>query len=399
MLLRVMRVVFVTMGTSSMALAQAASPPADPASYGSVVGHVSLPESNLPARFANVALQPVSMLPMQASGKGDEAKMPVTVVQTGLDGGYRLEHVSPGSYYVVVKLPGYLSPIAQFTMDQLKSPTPEMQQKILATVPTVDVRPNGVATADIRLTRGASVSGVVRFDDGAPDPAAKLTLMKRDNKGRWQDVQSARSLHVDSDGRYLADGLDAGEYTLHLTLELQEQKVSAVLGWVTNSSSTTKYSLDFYSGDTVVREEAKVLVLNDGQALSGADLTIPASKLHGLSGAVIDARTGQALNAGRVYLMNAKGAGVVGASIDAEARTFTFAYAPEGEYTLKITDAREVEMESASADPGAGSRARPQEKILRRYASAELPVVLQGDVMGVVLAVKEKAEAPQAASR
>ena len=41
----------------------------DVAATGSVTGHVFLPESNLPARFASVALQQVGMKP-QAGGVG-----------------------------------------------------------------------------------------------------------------------------------------------------------------------------------------------------------------------------------------------------------------------------------------------------------------------------------------
>jgi hypothetical protein len=361
----------------------------DPANFGTVIGHVYLPGNNLPARFANVALQPVDMKPLQRSGSSDDAKMPVTVVQTGLDGGYRLEHVTPGSYYVVVNLPGYLSPIAQFTMDQLKNPTPEIQQKISATVPTVNVSPNGAATADVWLAHGASLSGMVKFDDGSPATTAKLGLMKRQTANAWSDVQGARNLHIDGEGQFRVDGLEAGDYMLHLSvILLTGQKVSAALGWVTNSMSTGSYTLDIYSGDTTLRSEAKVLTLADGQALSGQDLTIPVSMLHAVSGSVIDARTGQALNAGQVRLTNVKGEGAAIVSIDAETRTFTFAFAPEGEYTLKIRDAREVQFEPASAD--AGSRQRAREKLLRAYETGEMPVIIHGEMSGLTLPVNEK---------
>jgi hypothetical protein len=361
----------------------------DPANFGTVIGHVYLPGNNLPARFANVALQPVDMKPLQRNDSSDDAKMPVTVVQTGLDGGYRLEHVTPGSYYVVVSLPGYLSPIAQFTLGQLKDPTPEIQQKISATVPTVSVGPNGAATADVWLTHGASLSGMVKFDDGSPATTAKLGLMKRQAANSWVDVQGARDLHIDGEGQFRVDGLDAGDYMLRLSVVLLKgQKVSAALGWVTNSMSTGAYTLELYSGDTTLRSEAKVLTLTDGQALSGQDLTIPVSKLHAVSGSVIDARTGQALNAGQVRLMNAKGDSAAAASIDAETRTFTFAFAPEGEYTLRIGDAREVQSEPPSAD--AGSRQRAREKLLRAYQTGELPVIIHGEITDLTLPVNEK---------
>jgi hypothetical protein len=362
-----------------------AAPAVDPASFGVVMGQVVLPGSNLPARFASVALQPVDMQPLVGRGAGEDARMPVTVVQTGLDGGFRIEGVAPGMYYVVVNLPGYLSPIAQFTQEQLKHPTPEVQQKIAATVPTVDVRPNSAATAEVRLLRGGSIEGVVRFDDGSPDPAAKLALLQRNDKGRWETMQHFRSINVDDDGRFRVDGLEAGEYTLRLSMELEDKKQSAALGWVTNSSSSTKYSLTIYSGDTALDSEAKALKVAAGEELTGEDITIPVAKLHALSGAVVDAHSGQALNAGRASLVNADGKVAASAMVDAETRTFTFGFAPEGEYTLKVSDAREVEP---LRDAGAG-HGRAQVKTLRAYGDGAVAVVLHGDVSGLTVPVAE----------
>ena len=390
--MRIRTLILIVLKAALIAFAVAQSSVAkttpDVAATGSVTGHVFLPESNLPARFANVALQPVDIKPQVGRGSGDDAKMPVTVVQTGMDGRYSIDRVAPGDYYVVVGLPGYLSPIAQFTEEQLKNPTPEIQQKITATVPTVDVRPNSAATADVRLTRGASLGGVVRFDDGSPDTVAKLALLKRNAAGRWEALQSTRALSIEDDGRFRVYGLSPGDYTLKLSMDIYEQKRSAALGWVNYSSSSEKSSLQIYSGDTFLENEAKVLTLTDGQILDGQDITIPASKLHAVSGAVIDARTGQALNEGHVALMNADGKSVASASIDMDARTFTFGLAPEGEYTLKISDAREVQI-----DPVAGNSFPSQhskETMLHGYDGGAVPVLINGEMTGVTIPVSEK---------
>lgn len=47
----------------------------DVAATGSVTGHVFLPESNLPARFASVALQQVGMKPQAGRGGVRAARM------------------------------------------------------------------------------------------------------------------------------------------------------------------------------------------------------------------------------------------------------------------------------------------------------------------------------------
>jgi hypothetical protein len=41
----------------------------------------------LPVRFASVMLQPADMKPFPRTRSSEEARMPMTVVQTGLDGG------------------------------------------------------------------------------------------------------------------------------------------------------------------------------------------------------------------------------------------------------------------------------------------------------------------------
>jgi hypothetical protein len=254
----------------------------------------------------------------------------------------------------------------------------------------VSVSPNGVASADIRLFRGASICGVVRFDDGSPNPVARLSLLQRGGGGNWGVVQSSRSVPIEFDGRFCVEGLMAGAYRLQLSISFMQQKVSSAVGWVTNSSSKSNFSLTFFSGDTTVASQAKVLTLKNGEALNGQDITIPVSRLHALSGSVIDARTGQALNAGSVALVNADGNVAASVSIDVGTRTFNFDFAPEGEYKLRINDAREAQYEPPPTDARPGTRTK--EKVLRAYNAGEVALILHSDTSGVTIPVQLKSE-------
>ncbi len=360
-------------------------------SYGTVSGHVYLSENNAPARLSNITLQPVEVMPEAKFDRDKPVSLPVTVYQTGIDGGYTLTHVTPGTYYVVVTRPGYLSPFAEFTHAELEHPTPAVQQRIDQFLPTVRVNANATAVLDIRLIRGASVSGAVRFDDGTPYATARVSL-KRHEDGKWVSLRSeADQDRVDATGHWRISGLLPGEYRAQVNLSLDDRRQSSTFGPSNSSSSRDRYSLTFFSGDTTREREATSVTLADGQDLGNLDITIPVSKLHPLSGAVVDARTGRALNAGRIQLLYADdGKTVTSAQIDAATRTFSMGFVPEGEYRLLIRDAREVRLEentSASADPFGP---QPKEIVLREYAPGELPETVHGEIAGITLAVEER---------
>ena len=149
-----------------------AKPEAEPApSFGVVSGHVYLAGSNVPARLVNVNLQPLQVQEEKATfSPGRVTPLPFTVYQTDLAGSYTIPHVAAGLYYVIVNAPGFLSPFAEFTSEELKNPSPEIAKRIAESLPVISVGPNATVMHDVRLQRGASLSGTVRFDDGHPMP-------------------------------------------------------------------------------------------------------------------------------------------------------------------------------------------------------------------------------------
>lgn len=364
-----------------------------PLSYGTVTGHVYFAGSNAPARLVNIALQPIGVDAQDTFHPGRVPPLSFTVYQTGLDGSYTIPQVAAGTYYVVVTEPGFLSPFTQFTVQQMAHPTPEVAQKMAETLPVVAVRPNATSTLDISLQRGAGISGTVRFDDGTPYVAAGVFVQRR-IAGKWVSTSSYSNRAIaDADGHWAVSGLPAGEYRLRVILSVNERKQSALLGDSSASTGYDKYTLAFYSGDTARERDEQVLKLDEGQQLNGEDLTIPVSRLHAIEGAVVDATTGAALNAGQVELHYADdNSYLVSTAIDSDSRTFTFNFVPEGQYKLVIHNAREVRFEPPPPedfDPNFPDRNR-RSTTLRQYGPGEIPLMLQGETSGVTIPVQLK---------
>ncbi len=366
---------------------QAAMPAATAETTGTIVGHVYLADTGGPARLAQVALQPVQV-PSDDAKKGDARQLgSFQVYRTGLDGGYRIAHVKPGAYYVVVKMPGYLSPFAMFTNQQLSHPTPDDQQKIDAYLPVVTVVPNNSATMDVHLTRGASLSGTLSFDDGEPYPDVRVQVMQKDAKGKWQALPLVSGGYTDDLGNFRITGLLAGEYLLKASFSLDDMYVSSVLEQPDMMSSNTRFSLDYYSGDTVRLRDAKPIHVDSSQEVSGANITIPVSKLHMVSGQIVHA--GSVINGGTVVLCYADGDGeeVASAKVESDEPMFRMPFVPEGNYVIKVKDAEDVRREEISNGPGNMPPFHTKETVVQRYGTAEQPLVVTGDVSGVNLAV------------
>jgi len=369
----------------SVALAQQVTPEAT----GTVVGHVYLADTGGPARLAQVALQPVAVKSDERPYVEKRNDPAFRFYRTGLDGSYRMLHVKPGAYYVVVKEPGYLSPFALFANAQLSHPTPDDQQKIAANLPVVSVIPNNTATMDIHLTRGASLSGTVRFDDGSPVPQTNVSVMQKNDKGKWQGLTFATGGNTDDLGHFRITGLLEGNYLLEVGLAVSDEYVDSVLGQVRMASYSYGYLLAYYSGDTARLRDAKPIHLDGSQEMSGADITIPVSKLHVVTGQIVEAGSGRVINSGKVTLVYADEGGedVASATVEADEPVFRMPFVPEGSYTLKVSDAAEVSREEISNGPGVMPPFHTKETVVRKFGTAGQPLVVTGDVSGVNLAV------------
>lgn len=395
---------------ASFALAAVGQQAAQPAQslakpiYGSVTGHVTC-ENNVPARLASVTLLPISDAPDSRTlvlSDGRSQQLVLTPVDTGLDGRFVIPRVAPGYYYVVVEYPGYISPTAQFTSDDLAHPSLEMQKFIAGVLPTVAVDPSRVSTVDIQLRRGASISGSIRYDDGSPAPGLNIRVLRKNPSGKWVGVRvkgavGSNRAASDDQGHYRIVGLPAGEYILETKLEVSEHYITHLFDSVTgsggNSSGSTKFGISIYSGGETRLRNAAHIKLDDGEDDSNEDIVIPLSKLHSVTGTIVQARTGHVVNAGTAVLLypddNAEAAS---AKVDKDDSSFRFDFVPEGNYILKVTNARDVSREEIpNGPPGTVPPTWTKETTIKTYGPQQQPIIIAGDVSGVLVSVPDPA--------
>jgi hypothetical protein len=391
---------------ASFALAAVGQQAAQPAQnlakpiYGSVTGHVTC-ENNVPARLASVALLPISDAPDSRApvhGDGHSQQLVFTPVDTGLDGSFTIPRVAPGYYYLVVEYPGYISPTAQLTSDDLAHPSLDMQKFIASVLPTVAVDPNRVSTVDIQLRRGASISGFIRYDDGSPAPGLYIRVLRKNSSGKWVGVKvrGAEGIRPASDdqGRYRIVGLTAGEYVLETKLEVSERYTDHLFDSATSSggssSGTTRFGMSIYSGGETRQRNAAHIKLEDGEDDSNEEIVIPLSKLHSVTGTIMQARTGHVVNAGTAVLLypddNSEAAS---AKVDKGDSTFRFDFVPEGNYILKVTNARDVSREEIPNGPRFLPPTRTKETTIKTYGLQQQPIVIAGDMSGVLISVPD----------
>ncbi len=380
----------------------ATSLPAQHASaYGAVSGTVSCVDTNLPARLISITLQPVppppnpTPAPAEAKTAKDqkaekEPTQMLSIHQTHLDGTFFIPRVAPGRYYVIAQKPGYLSPVAQYSREEVEHPTAEMRKILAETLPNVTVSANQTAAIDIRLTRGASISGTILFDDGTPAPDLQLEFKRKDKDGKWVAANLGGHIETDDLGHFHAGGLPAAEYQIHTSLALMETIADHIFGGMSGYAISPKQNIDVFYGDTFFERDAKTLKI-EGSEDATADFDIPISKLHSLSGTLVDARTGHVINAGTLefFLKNPDGteAKIASAWVDEDEPTFRVEFIPEGEYTLRVSEAKDVTREEVALCNGCFGTRQFKETVVKKYGLYEAPYVVQTDAVGVTLSI------------
>ena len=375
---------------SVLALTATAQNSAAKPGTGTVTGRVYCADTNTPARTASVLLEPVkdakrsrtSLLAGNAPVGG--------IARTGFDGSFTLSKVPPGSYYLVASAQGYLSPLPDDDESDDAEPLPPPAGQPPIVIPRVDVGADQAASIDIRLERGAAISGIVRFDDGSPASSVMVMVLRR-SKDKWvpstPQVPFATAMPgaTDDVGHFRVSGLRDRDYVLMAILSRQEFESrgtrSAGLWGVERSS------LRIYSGDTPHISDAVPIKLGPGEEHSGEDITIPLSKFHSISGVVTAAGDGHAINSGHLAIEDPKDKeDVIDAELGSDG-TFHLEGVPEGTYTLRVQNPRDQRIQEISVP---GQQAYTNEKTLHQYGNLEQSIKVEGDIPNFVLAVPEQ---------
>lgn len=384
-----------------------------PEPTGVVTGHVFCGDTNQPARFAKVSLEPVrSDTPQAIKGTrvqgGAYTGNGITSVDTGLDGSFTINKVKPGSYYVIVTKPGYVSPRSMFTQKEIDHPSDALRAIIEHALPRVDIDNNQAAHAEVRLERGAALSGTISYDDGSPASEINVSLLHKDPSGKWVPLegagfQSAGHASTDDRGRFRFSSLLPDEYLLKAQLSLGNTRESTMGGpngtQMVIHMATFRSSIAFYGSGTPREADARPVKLNAGDELTGQDITLPISKLFRIAGRVVAGRNGHVVNAADLKLISQEdGKEFTSSDIDRDDGLFHFDFVPAGTYTLRVENARDVVWEAERPDPKAPPSPFPlkdKERILESYGSTELPLIVDGDQLNAIATVPPDAAKPQ----
>jgi carboxypeptidase family protein len=391
-----MRSVLFFLLLPTFALAQSSTP--HPENLSTVTGHITCSDTQRPARLAEVRL--ISVLAPTTDNFGYQTPTVGSGVNglaahTDLTGGYTIADVEPGQYYLRVELPGYATPISQFTLDDLKSPAPEVQQRIQSELQLVTVAPHSTVEADATLHRGASISGTVTFDDGAPAVAFRIALLRHDASGKLQEVHNGAYAVTNPRGQFSIESLSPGDYVIEAKLITfdQSQLITAANGTMKTTPAETASSVwPVYSGNVFRQKDAATIKVDSGQETTAADISIPLSRLHEISGTVL-AKGGHAINSAWIELLDPDTREKVATAYPHDEGTFHLRNIPEGTYILTVTNAEDLGPVEVHSTPNHANDAIGP-RTLRTYGNLEQPLTVQTDIQSLILTLPNKPTPP-----
>jgi hypothetical protein len=383
-------------------------PAGELAPTSTVSGHVFCADTNAPARMATVILQPADMIDSWKQGEENHSSYRGEAVETLLDGSFTMQHVAPGSYYVVASQQGYISPLAslyfpasdQHALESGSEPAsqPLPAKKIPVSAQRITVQANLPVSVNVTLERGAAVSGTSLFDDGSPASGLRVSLLIR-WKDKWIDIpsnpfeQSSASGQTNDQGNYRISGLPPREYLLKVEIDRMKSTYSVDKDGGTSVSMSHLYSLAFYAGGKTRPTDGVAFTLSAGDERHGEDIEIPVSKLHIVRGSITAARDGHVLNGGQLSLLYADDKSVAGHTSLADGdEVFTFSFVPEGDYIVRVDSASDNEYVEVPAPAHSAPPTSLDSHTIRSYGSADQPIHVSSDMTGVTIAVPDLPE-------
>jgi hypothetical protein len=385
------------------------APQAAPSATTTVSGRVTCADTNHPARFAAVQLIPETQQPAQTSdwanvkNEKDMAKLLAKSINnsqkstglsavSALDGSFEMPQVPAGTYYVVAQLKGYLSPLDTLSDEDKYKGGADAIKKIQALAEKIVVQ-DAPVRVDLRLERGGSINGVIRYDDGTPATGVTPVRMVMQEDGKWKtdsfNPGGGNNNTTDDRGHYRISGLAKGKYAIKASLPTR-QSISG-LGGSHDMHFVTGDALDVYSGGVFREKDIKPIEVGAGEDVDGIDIAFPVDNLHIVSGTVTAKADGHSLNNGTVHLDDPETKAWLRMTKIEDDGSFKFNYVPEGQYLLSAAGG-DVDKSA----PGGAFVQMIHPTILKKYQDATLPLEVKGDQTTLILQLADKpaADAP-----
>jgi hypothetical protein len=428
-------------------LGQEAAPAAAPVvgvSGAMITGSVICADTNGPARLAQVILR--STTPSDSGAEmlkgleqfrgamdGDDAKKPTLTkeqeadqkkqaaelartanmmadtghtVPVALDGTYRFTNVPPGTYQIRATLTGYIDPLGEFSPEDFQSQDPAMRKRIAAAAQVVTISSNEGAHVDLRLERGASISGKVIFEDGSPAIGWQVLSAVAPAKGGENPFGSGGALgtggvksllHLpattDDTGHFRLSGLSSGDYVLQARVNVMgmdrggfaPMSSGAGMG-MGNLAALMGTRITAYSGSVMHVADAKAVSVSAGDERTGVEIVVPLHQMHAVSGHVLAKTDAHAVNFGTVELADKNDSSMTFTVTIHEDGSFRFDYVPgNSEYKLTTHNVQDAVTTGTSTMLG---QSVAKKKTLHNYGQVMQEVrVMDSDLDGVSVSV------------
>jgi hypothetical protein len=375
-------------------------------STGQVTGRVSCSDTNAPGRFATVQLvpeHPAATPDIDPSTSKDAASKLVaqTIANifkgsnlstlTDIDGSFSLDKVPPGTYYVIAQLPGYLSPFSQLSAQDRVKVDADTLKAVAGLAEKIVVQAGQSVRADVVLNRGASVSGVVHYDDGSPASSVTPTLLMQQSDGKWKQLSTGTMPVITDDrGTYRFFGLAPGKYAVKAMLPTAQAVVGLGLAAVSMNMNIGDM-LAVYSSGAFREKDIKPIEVNSGEAITDVEIVFPLNDLLSVSGSVVAKSDQHPVSTGTVILEDPDTKESLRTTTINRDGTFQFHYVPEGQYTLKASGAGDVANAGSGDDSNSPlAQLLAAKNTVKSYAEAEQPILVKGDQTGIMLQVPDQ---------
>jgi protocatechuate 3,4-dioxygenase beta subunit len=248
------------------------------------------------------------------------------LASTDADGRYEFSQLPAGRYTINASKPAYVSWVYGQTR-----PYTNGKPIVLADNQVAD-------NIDIRLPRGAVVTGRVVDEFGEPVASANVRALRQQFvNGQRRLVSTSGMAQTNDIGEYRLFGLSPGQYVVSASVQAQTLVMPTTTGRLETAGERTGFAATFYPA-TPDAASAQRLAVGTAQTLTGIDIALVPSRLASVSGFAVDSQSRPMAN-GNVQLMQ-RGTGLAGglSNFGGAIRpdgTFTVSNVPPGEYLVR----------------------------------------------------------------